>query len=109
MQIAIHLDPSKASTLQGQVFEQMVILIRGGQLKPGAALPSSRELSRQLGVSRNTVLEAYDRLGAEGYIHSAPARGTFVRSAIPEDVMASGVKGTIDRGTSSVAVNLPLP
>ena len=109
MQIAIHLDPSKGPTLQGQIFEQIVVLIRGGQLKPGAALPSSRGLSRQLGVSRNTVLEAYDRLVAEGFIHSAPARGTFVRSAIPEDVMASGVKGMIDRATSSVAVNLPLP
>jgi GntR family transcriptional regulator/MocR family aminotransferase len=109
MQIAIHLDSANSATLQTQIFEQMVALIHGGQLKPGGVLPSSRELSRQLGVSRNTVSEAYDRLASEGFIHTAPARGTFVRSATPEDAMDAGVKAMIDRGAPSVATNLPLP
>jgi GntR family transcriptional regulator/MocR family aminotransferase len=42
--------------------------IRRGQLPPGGFLPSTRELARQLGVSRNTVLEAYAALSAEGCV-----------------------------------------
>ena len=109
MQIAIHLNPSSKATLQTQIVEQIVALIRGGQLKRGAPLPSSRELSRQLGVSRNTISEAYDRLCADGYISTARAKGTFVRAIIAEDGMSSGAKALIDSGTPSIATNLPLP
>src|SRR5258707_1053716 len=62
MQIALHLDPNSKMTLQMQIYEQLVAHIRGGRLKPGGALPSSRDLSKQLGVSRNTVSEAYEKL-----------------------------------------------
>ena len=109
MQIAIHLDPASGRSLQMQIFEQMTSLIRGGQLKAGGGLPSSRALSRQLGVSRNTVSEAYERLFADGYIYTAPAKGTFVRSVIPEDGLSNGAKRMIDKGVAPIAVNLPLP
>ncbi len=109
MQIAIHLDPFSAATLQIQIFEQIAALIRGGQLRPGSPLPSSRELSRQLDVSRNTVSEVYDRLAAEGFVQTARARGTFVRPTGSDDAMASGAKALIDNGVTPIAVNLPLP
>jgi GntR family transcriptional regulator/MocR family aminotransferase len=42
-------------------------------LPQGQVLPSSRELAAQLGVSRNTVASAYDRLVAEGFLQAARA------------------------------------
>jgi len=51
-----------------------------GRLRPGQILPSTRELARQLAVSRNTVCEAYEMLAAEGYVESrqgAPTRVAY--------------------------------
>ncbi|MBK9033800.1 MAG: PLP-dependent aminotransferase family protein [Myxococcales bacterium] len=57
--------------------------IRRGRLVAGARLPSSRALARDLGVHRNTVLAALAELQAQGWITTAPARGTFVSEALP--------------------------
>jgi GntR family transcriptional regulator/MocR family aminotransferase len=51
--------------------------IRGGRLRPGARLPSTRALAADLGVSRSVVVQAYEQLAAEGYLvsrHRAPLR-----------------------------------
>jgi GntR family transcriptional regulator/MocR family aminotransferase len=51
--------------------------VRAGRLAPGAQLPSSRALAAELGVSRGVVSEAYNQLGAEGYVltrQGAPVR-----------------------------------
>jgi GntR family transcriptional regulator/MocR family aminotransferase len=63
--------------------------IRRGVLVPGARLPSSRALARELGVHRNTVLAALDELTAQGWLTTQPARGTYVSSALPPAVAAS--------------------
>src|SRR5271170_5207019 len=89
MQIALHLDHGSNAALHMQIFEQMVAMIRSGKLKPGGPLPSSRELSTQLNVSRNTVSEAYEKLGAEGYIYATRAKGTFVSLVLPEDALST--------------------
>jgi GntR family transcriptional regulator / MocR family aminotransferase len=52
--------------------------IASGALDARHALPSSRELARELGVSRNTVNTAYQELLSEGYVESRPRRGLFV-------------------------------
>lgn len=52
--------------------------IASGALNPRLPLPSSRELARELGISRNTVNTAYQELQAEGFIESHPRRGLFV-------------------------------
>jgi GntR family transcriptional regulator / MocR family aminotransferase len=109
MQIALHLDPNSKMTLQMQIYEQLVAHIRGGRLKPGGVLPSSRDLSNQLGVSRNTVFEAYEKLAADGYINTAPARGTFVSKIMPEDAMSTGARQLLENAEATVATNLPLP
>jgi len=84
MQFSVKLDPRNSSSLQSQLFESIRQLILNGQLKAGASTPSTRELSTQLGVSRNTVILTYDRLIAEGYLDSKPTVGTFVTTALPE-------------------------
>jgi GntR family transcriptional regulator / MocR family aminotransferase len=51
-----------------QIEEQLRDAIRSGALKPGVRVPSTRDLARQLGVSRGLVVNAYAQLGAEGYL-----------------------------------------
>jgi GntR family transcriptional regulator/MocR family aminotransferase len=109
MHIALHLDPKSKMNLQMQIYEQLAAHIREGRLKPGGVLPSSRDLSKHLGVSRNTVSEAYDKLAADGYINTAPARGTYVSKTVPEDTMSTGAKQVLERVDAITSINLPLP
>ncbi len=55
--------------------------ILGHRLPPGTRLPSTRELARELGLSRNTVLSTFEGLLAEGYISARAGSGTFVAQA----------------------------
>ncbi|UPK75475.1 PLP-dependent aminotransferase family protein [Nocardioidaceae bacterium SCSIO 66511] len=56
--------------------------IANGAIDPRLPLPSSRELARELGVSRNTVNTAYQELLAAGFIEARPRRGFFVNAEI---------------------------
>jgi GntR family transcriptional regulator/MocR family aminotransferase len=78
MQLPILLDGSNKATLQNQIFDQIRSMILEGQLKIGDPLPATRELSSQVGVSRNTAVLAYERLIAEGYVETRPHVGTYV-------------------------------
>ncbi|MDC3955529.1 PLP-dependent aminotransferase family protein [Polyangium jinanense] len=55
-----------------------------GRLRPGARLPSTRDLAEQLGVARGTVVAAFGQLAAEGYIVGRHGSGTFVSSDLPD-------------------------
>lgn len=59
-------------------------LVLSGGISPGSRLPSSRDLARQVGVSRNTVLAAYDQLTAEAYLEGRVGSGTFVVRNLPD-------------------------
>jgi len=88
MQLSISTEPLGGQSLQYQIFESIRQQILRGQLKSGTLLPSTRILSQQLGVSRNTVVRAYDRLIAEDYIFTIRTVGTFVNANLPENSMA---------------------
>jgi GntR family transcriptional regulator/MocR family aminotransferase len=79
------LDGRKKVPLFRQIYNSIRAAILSGELNKGFALPSSRELAVELGVSRMTVVGAYDQLLAEGYLTSAVGRGTFVSGDLPED------------------------
>lgn len=68
--------------LCGQVYGQIRAAVVDGLLRPGEALPSTRELARRLAVSRNTVAVAYDRLVAEGFAGTRAGTGTYVSPLI---------------------------
>ncbi len=68
-----------------QIYETLKELMLSGQLKGGDFLPSTRELAKQLKVSRNTVCEAYDLLIAEGYIVSKQGAPTRVVEGLSID------------------------
>jgi GntR family transcriptional regulator / MocR family aminotransferase len=77
------LDPSAARPLHRQVADALRQDVLAGKLRPGRRLTSSRALADQLGVSRNTVLQAFDQLTAEGYLVGVRGSGTFVSGDLP--------------------------
>lgn len=89
VQLSIILKESEKSTLQTQIFDQIRTMILNGQLRGDDPLPTTRELSTQLGVSRNTAVLAYERLIAEGYIRTKPYVGTFVSPDLPDTAFLS--------------------
>ncbi len=66
MLLAVSRDGSR--TLGAQIEDQLRRAIREGALRPGARVPSTRDLAGQLGVSRRVVVDAYAQLAAEGYL-----------------------------------------
>lgn len=66
--------PSKYAALYHALRDEIV----GNKLQPHTKLPSSRDLAKQLGISRGTVNQVYDMLIAEGYLQGDVGRGTFV-------------------------------
>lgn len=55
--------------------------INNGLLQKGSKLPSTREVSKLLSISRNSVITAYENLEEEGIIESLKGRGTFVKAS----------------------------
>lgn len=86
------LDP--AAGAGRPLFRQLYFAIReailAGRLAPGARLPASRVLAADLGLSRNTVLAAFDQLLAEGYIEGRAGAGSFVARTLPEELLTIG-------------------
>ncbi|MGE5484864.1 MAG: GntR family transcriptional regulator [Ignavibacteriales bacterium] len=75
---SINIDRKDGAPLYLQVKRQIEQKIRLGTWPKGTRLPTERDLSRELGLSRNTVSAAYRELEAEGVISSRQGRGTFV-------------------------------
>jgi GntR family transcriptional repressor for pyruvate dehydrogenase complex len=75
----LELEPVRPLALKERVIRQLTRLIEDGVLKPGDQLPSERELSDELQVSRGTVREAVQFLGALGLVEIRHGSGTFVR------------------------------
>jgi len=68
--------------LRQRVYEQLRSAIEQGHLRAGTRLPPSRAQADSLGVSRNTVLWAVQRLQAEGYVQARVGDGTYVAQAV---------------------------
>jgi GntR family transcriptional regulator/MocR family aminotransferase len=113
VQIPIQIDLACDRALHEQIGEQIRFLISGGKLRPGCYIPSTRQLAEHLGVSRNTVLLAYQRLASAGsslseYQHPAgllelrhaiaehlgPARGMNVRAA--QVIIVNGIQEALN-------------
>jgi GntR family transcriptional regulator/MocR family aminotransferase len=88
--LLVELDRDGGITLGTQLERILRTAIRDGRLPSGAALPSSRSLAGDLGISRGVVTSAYGQLAAEGYLESrqgAPVRvaaGVRAHSARPD-------------------------
>ena len=80
----ISINPAAQAPLYRQLYDEFRAAILAGRLKAGNKLPPTRELANELGISRNTVVAAYDQLLSEGYIESHVGAGAWVTSALPE-------------------------
>jgi len=76
--LAITLPPQGTGDLLHSLHRQLREAILDGRLRPELRLPSTRALAAALGISRNTVLAAYDLLLSEGYLLVRPGSGTYV-------------------------------
>jgi GntR family transcriptional regulator/MocR family aminotransferase len=85
--LLIAIDENAEDSLHRQVYEEMRKAILTGRLKAGTRLPSTRELAGEIGVSRNTILTAFDQLYAEGYTESRRGSGTFVSRLLPDQLL----------------------
>jgi len=86
-----HIAPSPLKLpLATQVEQSLRRRIEHGDLQPGAKLPSIRGLAEDLSVSRNTVIEAYDRLTAQGLVRSRQGAGYFVEEAVQRTAARGG-------------------
>ena len=96
-------------TRQHVVFDRLRRGIMAGTLAPGARLPPSRHLAEELGVARQTVVLAYERLAAEGYVRARVGSGTFVATDLPDAapspaVPAAAAASPLSRRGAAVAV-----
>jgi GntR family transcriptional regulator / MocR family aminotransferase len=82
-ELALSLDPARPQPLFLQLAQAVTDDIRRGRLKPGEALPGTRELAALLGVNRNTVVAGYAELAAEGLVQTRVGGGTFVAPPLP--------------------------
>ncbi|GCE28487.1 GntR family transcriptional regulator [Dictyobacter alpinus] len=85
--LAPMLDASSGVALYRQLYEEMRQAILAGSLPAGVKLPSTRTLAQTLGVSRATVVLAFDQLLAEGYIYGKVGSGTYVERVLPDELL----------------------
>src|ERR1700761_8934341 len=77
-ELLMRLDRSAAEPLRAQLEASLREAIRDGRLRAGERLPSTRELARELGVSRGMVQDCYGQLLAEGSLPSRTGSATRV-------------------------------
>ena len=104
--VLIALDPKASDSLSRQIYRSLRDGILAGRLAAGLRLPSTRALAIDLGVSRNTVVTAFDQLLAEGYVESRVGRGTRVSHTMPEHLLHARARPRA-RTTPTAPANTP--
>ena len=83
--LSVRIDHDSSRPLGTQLYAILRDLILSGGFSAGDRLPATRTLAGQLKLSRTTVIEAYDRLTAEGLIESRVGAGSYVSKALDAD------------------------
>ena len=100
-ELLVALRPDAQVPLHRQIETAIRDSIRAGRLPRGAALPPSRTLAADLGVSRGVVVEAYQQLTAEGYLASQAGGYTQVAGGVLPGVAGAGPGGGGARSASA--------
>ena len=88
---------SQPDPLHRQLYDKLREQILLGRFTPGQQMPSTRVLAADLGVSRNTILYAFEQLKAEGYLEGATGSGTYVAGALPEQMVRASRSAPLKR------------
>ena len=106
------INPSDPAPIWRQIEEGIRRLIALGALKPGAAVPSGRDLARELGVNPNTVARAYQRLTEAGVLTVRRGEGTYVSDTPAQPKHAEKTEALRDAATryasAAIAVGVDL-
>src|SRR5712692_3371857 len=70
-------------TLANWLYSELRAAILEDRLKAGVKLPASRDFARRYGLSRGTVVTAFERLQDEGYLSARVGLGTWVNEKVP--------------------------
>ena len=111
MSRALSVDPSDAVPLWKQIEENVRRLVASGALRPGAAVPSVRDLARELAINPATVAKGYQRLVDAGILAVKRGEGTFVADKPPAPARGEREK-ELEGGAlryASLAVTLGAP
>jgi GntR family transcriptional regulator/MocR family aminotransferase len=84
MELVVILDESQSLPLYRQLHDGLRDAILSGRIGPGQKLPSTRNLSARLCISRTTVAQAYEQLEVEGFLSGRHGSGTYVSLMLPE-------------------------
>ena len=95
----IELDPKKG--LSRQLYQALRLRVLDGRLSSGSRLPASRDLAVALGISRNSVVRAYDQLYAEGFIEGRIGNGTYVAHLTEKAVPLKKLSTNLSTGFST--------
>lgn len=96
----IAVDRAAVVPIARQIYLQLRQSIVAHVLPAGSRIPSSRQLSERLHVSRTSVVAAYDALLSEGYIEGRKGSGTFIATGLPGHAEAGTVHQPVDNSTS---------
>ena len=69
------------------LYDALRAAILEGRLHPGARLPGTRDLAAQYGLSRGTIVSAFEQLRSEGYVDGTVGSGTYVSKVLPDDLL----------------------
>lgn len=102
--LTIPLDRDSEEPIYRQLIRHVRAQVESGSLAAGTRLPASRDLARQLNISRISVVNAYAELRAEGFLSAHAGRGTFVAG----DRDAAAVPATVPQtSTTTEAPSMP--
>jgi len=94
--------PKARMPLYRWLYEELRSTILAGGLHPGARLPATRDLAAQYGISRPTIVTAFEQLRSEGYVEGRVGSGTYVSETLPDELLqaprARSTAGTRRRG-----------
>jgi GntR family transcriptional regulator/MocR family aminotransferase len=76
------------------LFSELRAQILAGNLRPGMRLPATRDLASQYGLSRGTIVNAFDQLKSEGYVEGSVGSGTYVSKILPEALLQVSPAGS---------------
>ncbi len=115
----LSIDRKSDRSLHRQIYDAFRNAILSGEIRSGQQVPSTRMLAQELGISRISLISAYEELLSEGYFESRTGAGTFVSRSLPERLtvceagatrttsVRSGQRGLSRRSESVPALDRP--